>query len=112
MRLTVHHVRSDLPRNFGERAVSGPQPSWSSGGSRGPPHHDRLRRGYAAPVAPERSRLPQTGPPPADTWPFRPRARNSRSLFDVALAGSAEVMTIHGSPSTLDTVVRMLAGLW
>jgi ribonuclease Z len=28
------------------------------------------------------------------------------------LRESAEVMTIHGSPSTLDIVVRMLAGLW
>jgi ribonuclease Z len=28
------------------------------------------------------------------------------------LRQSAEIMTIHGSPSTLDVVVRMLAGLW
>jgi ribonuclease Z len=28
------------------------------------------------------------------------------------LRESAEVMTIHGSPSTLDIIVRMLAGLW
>jgi ribonuclease Z len=28
------------------------------------------------------------------------------------LRGSADLMTIHGSPATLDVVVRMLAGLW
>jgi ribonuclease Z len=28
------------------------------------------------------------------------------------LRQSGEIMTIHGSPSTLDVVVRMLAGLW
>jgi hypothetical protein len=28
------------------------------------------------------------------------------------LRGSADLMTIHGSPGTLDVVVRMLAGLW
>jgi ribonuclease Z len=28
------------------------------------------------------------------------------------LRQSADVMTIHGSPGTLDVVVRMLAGLW
>jgi ribonuclease Z len=34
-------------------------------------------------------------------------------LFSILrLRQSAEIMTIHGSPSTLDVVVRMLAGLW
>ena len=28
------------------------------------------------------------------------------------LRQSTDVMTIHGSPTTLDVVVRMLAGLW
>jgi ribonuclease Z len=28
------------------------------------------------------------------------------------LGGSADLMTIHGGPNTLDVVVRMLAGLW
>jgi hypothetical protein len=28
------------------------------------------------------------------------------------LRQSTDVMTIHGSPGTLDVVVRMLAGLW
>jgi ribonuclease Z len=33
-------------------------------------------------------------------------------LSTLRLRQSTEVMTIHGSPATLDVVVRMLAGLW
>ena len=33
-------------------------------------------------------------------------------LSTLRLRQSTDVMTIHGSPGTLDVVVRMLAGLW
>src|ERR1700760_4767741 len=60
MRHTPDHVRSDLSRNFGQCAFSGPKPSGPPGGGRGPSHNDRLRGGYAAAIAAERRRLQKT----------------------------------------------------
>ena len=81
---TLDHVRSDLPRNFGQRAFGGPQPSGPPSGGWGPPHLGRLRGGYAASIAPEWRWLQKPRPALADARPFRPRARHSRSVFDAA----------------------------
>src|SRR6267154_1292155 len=71
MRHTPDHVRSDLPRNLGQRAVSGAQSSGPPSRRGGPPHHGRLWGGYAAPVAPERRWLQKARPALADARPFR-----------------------------------------
>jgi hypothetical protein len=54
--------------------------------------------------------MPIAGKKPAkETAAKKPAGKPQRTL---RLRQSTDVMTIHGSPETLDVVVRMLAGLW
>jgi ribonuclease Z len=68
--------------------------------------------GHSTPVALERRRLPQVASPVADARPFRPCAGIQGLFSMLRLRQSSDLVTIHGGKSTLDVVVRMLAGLW
>src|SRR5882757_5017717 len=106
MRHTPDHVRSDLPRNLGQRAVSGAQPS---GGHRimvdcGEGTQRQLLRSSVGFRRLDRLLL---------THGHFDHVLGIPGLFStLRLRQSTDVMTIHGSPGTLDVVVRMLAGLW